>query len=702
MTDRADSHRAEAELLRTPPGAARPPCIFAEATGKCCSRRVRCHHPRQEAPGGAGLPPEHSGRPCRTCPDRRERMHIGAVITARNEGAEVRKTVQNLAASVLNSDLTVILVDDGSKDENCTDHSAWKLNGARLQVVRHAESLGVGRSRNAGSALARDLGCNVVSFHDAHMRFTWPGTQGPGGLERLARKALRGPVPGPLRRSGASADAGRPGGLCIICAGSNGYKVERGRDRAAGNRLFCCDLLYNAAYGLQPKWRIVGKAPPHEWEPSPCPMGAGYVMSASTCSALEAATACPEQGRAGQLWEDTAGRWGFSEEALAVKAHLLDVPVLFSRDVVFRHLYRGANPLPRADRERWRNVTRATALLLGRELFETRFRGLCEKKLGAAEVERITGPALDGEPAIRRCAVRSPESVFSQLCGSKGDQEEAAQKPSASARSPKDTARREPAREEPPAPLVTVCLLSYRRRENLPAVLACLARQTVLVEVVLWNNRPPLDPAQRPGVRRVVQSSENLGCFPRWQMAALARTEFVCSLDDDLALADERVLEDAVAACREECPDGIVGFFGWSEAPGRDYRHGRHHNGARRGARCDVVKGRFMLMRRALLARVPMALPAWDVPGGDTSAEAPLLRDEPGGFTEPLGFRCDDIYVSLCISGGRPGHHLVPGRLGRRWRELPRRGVGLDTDPAHYRRRDRALRVIKRWLQERT
>jgi hypothetical protein len=165
-------------------------------------------------------------------------------------------------------------------------------------------------------------------------------------------------------------------------------------------------------------------------------------------------------------------------------------------------------------------------------------------------------------------------------------------------------------------------------------------------------------------------------------MAALAETEFVCTHDDDLVLADERVLEDAVAAQREECPDGIVGPFGWSDT-GRGYRRGRHHNGARRDLRCDAVKGRFMLTRRDLLERVPLAPPAWE--------EA-----------EPLGFRCDDLLVSFCLGAGRPRPHLVPGRLGRRWRDLPRRGTGLDTDARHYALRDRAVRRVRRWLEGKT
>lgn len=177
-----------------------------------------------------------------------------------------------------------------------------------------------------------------------------------------------------------------------------------------------------------------------------------------------------------------------------------------------------------------------------------------------------------------------------------------------------------------------------------------------------------------------VKSSRNLGCLPRWQLAALADTEFVCSMDDDLLLKDKRVIEDAVGACRERCPDGIVGFFGWEHVDGKPYKRARHINGSRKDRRCDIVKGRFMLLRRKLLSSVPMLPPDMD--------------------GERLGFRCDDIYVSLCIARGEWGRHLVPGVLRKRWKELPQRGASLAAQPGHYEQRDRAVSRIRQWLRE--
>jgi hypothetical protein len=236
-----------------------------------------------------------------------------------------------------------------------------------------------------------------------------------------------------------------------------------------------------------------------------------------------------------------------------------------------------------------------------------------------------------------------------------------------------------------PAPLVTAVLLNWRRPQNLAAILDCLAGQTVPVQVYLWNNGERLELEDHPAVKLVVRANRNVGCLPRWHLAGLAETEFVCSVDDDLLLADERVLEDAVRACRERCPDGIVGAFGWQhveDEPLDSYRAHRHINGPPKrdgewvDRTVDVVKGRFMLLRRELLERVPISPPDWPE-------------------EEPLGFRCDDLYVSMHVAGGKWGRHLVPAEIGRRWRELGQDARALAADPGHYERRGRALKLLR-------
>ncbi|MCD6415777.1 MAG: hypothetical protein J7M08_03665, partial [Planctomycetes bacterium] len=223
-------------------------------------------------------------------------------------------------------------------------------------------------------------------------------------------------------------------------------------------------------------------------------------------------------------------------------------------------------------------------------------------------------------------------------------------------------------------PIVTVCLLNWARPENLGPLLDSIAAQSVPARVALWNNGDPVffgpndtPISEHPLIARHARATRNAGCFPRWWMASMADTEFVCSMDDDLVFADEHVLADAIAACREECPDGIVGFFGWSRVEGKSYKNGHHHNGTTTGTDADIIKGRFMLLRRELLARVPLVHPA--------------LAE-------------DDVVLSLSIADGQPGFHRIPARLGHRWRELPQRGVSASARPGHYQRRDEIVRRL--------
>ncbi|MCK4283138.1 MAG: glycosyltransferase family 2 protein, partial [Candidatus Brocadiae bacterium] len=843
----------------------------------CCGERIVCRHPTRK---GATVPARRCGPGCEfyepravppaSSPRPPASPRISAVIIAFNEGAEVRRTVESLRASVGAVAkaakvrepplLEIVLVDDGSTDGSCDFAAGVK----GVVLVRHKKPQGVGRARNAGWKAARG---DVVTFHDAHMRFPAVVPQGgtmagkpeglpaeasakEGGLETLARRALQD--------------------TCIVCAGSNGLKVEDGKDVLIGSRLFCCDLFTNRNDGFQPKWLHLAKTLPQEWTRSPAPMGAGYAMSRVTAEKLEAAT--------GHLWDDIAGRWGFSEQVLAIKAFLMDIPIYFSRDVVFRHWYRcgkgerSKNPVPDAGRENWRNVCHGTATLFGRKVWEQRFKPWCRKWLGPEETRRISTEAFRAQDArkagdrrletvgARRAVpgarpwVRPVQEVFTHLCGKRapitephpehawlpeieaavrrlragGTAKKQAVPAVSSLQSPacrlrvlqwrpgestllvrrllpkaevfciempghragnwhdicqangiklaqvKLTAghgapcpyascpakwrgdgfdlvliagemqdrckaaaqgllrpggrilvnpsadrmqivdeelkkeRKQTAGSRQQAagsrgasrsahgngkPLVTVCLLNWQRPENIGRVLDSIAAQTVKAQVFLWNNGDPVQFSQNGGPQRPivenplvaleVQAGRNLGCFPRWWLASLAETDYVCSMDDDLTFKDKRVLEDAMAASGEECPDGIVGFFGWSQVEGKDYGRGRHHNGTHKGTRCDIIKGRFMLLRRALLAKVPL--------------EIPLLAG-----IEGLSHREDDVYLSLCISGGRKDHHLVPARLGHRWKELSQGGSSASSESGHYQRRDRYITLIKEWLASRT
>jgi len=87
---------------------------------------------------------------------------LSVVVISRNEGAELRRTVENLE-DTLPEGGEIVVVDDGS-----TDGSAAHLARRRGRVkLRRARNLGVARARNWGARLSRGA---IVVFADAHIR----------------------------------------------------------------------------------------------------------------------------------------------------------------------------------------------------------------------------------------------------------------------------------------------------------------------------------------------------------------------------------------------------------------------------------------------------------------------------------------------------------------------------------------------------
>jgi len=798
--------RAENRASRT---ADRKPCPHAEFKMKkgCCGDYWVCRRP-----GGRKEGIVVKGKYCRKRCEEKDMVEapqatrfaratlpegnlpkLSMIFTAWNEDhKEVLATLQSALDAYPTDRLQLILVDDGSGKPlaDLTD-----MDG--LKIVRHEKPLGVGAARNAGYAAATG---DVISFHDAHMRFPLYDELLNGCRNQFKDALKEQLLPGDscltvLARKALETDA-------CLCSASRDVRRERSF-WASG-----ADLFWNRNDGLQAKWRIYPAEDP--WPRVPCMMGAAYFFSRKTAERLTAAT--------DRLWEDTAGRWGMSEQAMGVKAFLLGIPTIAARDVFTRHLYRGKNPVPDAGREVWKNVARSMSVLFSERTFNLRFRShvlkrmtekdlaeiiqqrnvqgpvwpdaavfthLCGKgaritsrhpdhswmevfsrprdpepvrdyrrvlqwrpgestillrerlpeaditcietpghradnwwdicnELGVKLIKSQLGSGYANLPLIREWApfdlilvggemqeqcmavarqvlapggriIRNERADRLQIEDAERKKEKELIKSTTKARrhEGKQNAGQEGKQQRAgKQPQITVMLLNYRRSENIGPIMDCLQAQTARPEIRIWNNGTPLlfnrggtdlPIHQHEVVSLSVRPSQNLLCFPRWWLASLADTEYVCSMDDDILLRDERVLEDAMAACREECPDGIVGFFGATEVEGKGYKGWRHHNGTSKGTRCDMIKGRFMLFRRELLGRVPLLVPGLD-------------------------HREDDIYLSLCISGGKPGAHLVPARLGKRWTELPQRGTSMASEGGHYQRRGAFYRTLKAHL----
>jgi GT2 family glycosyltransferase len=89
-------------------------------------------------------------------------VQIGVVVISRNEGANLRRTLDNLEET-LPSNGRIVVIDDGSTDESV---ESIKPRRGRLRILRES-GLGVTRARNLG---ARSVPGDVVVFADAHLK----------------------------------------------------------------------------------------------------------------------------------------------------------------------------------------------------------------------------------------------------------------------------------------------------------------------------------------------------------------------------------------------------------------------------------------------------------------------------------------------------------------------------------------------------
>jgi glycosyltransferase involved in cell wall biosynthesis len=251
--------------------------------------------------------------------------------------SEVGRTVASLYQSVVRpeTELLVYVVDDGSTDGCCTNIA---------NCVHKSEPEGTAAALNEMTAAAMDWGADVIGIADAHMRFD------PESLERLADKALS-----------------------EICVATG---VSKGMD----TMLLCgrgCDLRRVPQDLIACKW--CDPAFVNAWAQVPGVMGACYAMSIETIHALMNPTMI--------LWDNAAGLWGYQEESLAIKCHLLGVPIYVSEHWGAAHLYRAINPVPNVGQEKRKNIIWCLSAYFHPETFNAYFRERVQHWFGPEYVD---------------------------------------------------------------------------------------------------------------------------------------------------------------------------------------------------------------------------------------------------------------------------------------------------------------------------
>jgi len=214
-------------------------------------------------------------------------------------------------------------------------------------------------------------------------------------------------------------------------------------------------------------------------------------------------------------------------------------------------------------------------------------------------------------------------------------------------------------------PIVTVGLLNWKRPQRLNSLVETIRAQSVDAQVWLWNNG---DPVTLP-VDRCVQSSKNFGCWPRWKMLLDAPTAYVMTVDDDMGIQDGNLMEKCIAALSTHGHSTIVGAFGVVGAADRNYLGFSHLHRPDRDCRVDVVKGKFMFMRKEALKGLD-------------------LKSFQGRFG------MDDIIVSAHAAKGTLGCHLLASSISRSLVPAEDDGNGLSEESGWYDRRTEAYRSL--------
>ena len=205
---------------------------------------------------------------------------------------------------------------------------------------------------------------------------------------------------------------------------------------------------------------------------------------------------------------------------------------------------------------------------------------------------------------------------------------------------------------------LTVCLLNWKRPENISRIISALHGR---VRLFLWDNSGLYPKDNRLDWQ--VTSSVNKNCSPRWWMAQMAETKYVCSLDDDLIPADEAVLSDAVNFFNSvRSPIAGIGPYGKKLDPKTTY-YSNYVANTQQDEFVDLLLGRFIMIEKERLKNLNIRHPE------------------------------DDIELCAALSQKQKKQFLVPHIFRNRFIDLPSANA-ISERPGHYERRTQAVEQL--------
>jgi len=207
---------------------------------------------------------------------------------------------------------------------------------------------------------------------------------------------------------------------------------------------------------------------------------------------------------------------------------------------------------------------------------------------------------------------------------------------------------------------VTALLLNWKRPENMKAVIDGIRSQSVPVEIILWNNNPDDKTDYKADIQ--INSSENLICWPRWLMMAHAKGDYIFTNDDDLKLSDINVIQDCIDYLDKR--DCMIGYTGVKVY--KSYFNAKHYSQPKqKDIKVDIIKGRFMFLKKQSLSRVPI-----------------------------IPYKIERVEDDILINHYHKGDKILPAMLSGRFENLNEGDEAYSLQPGHKKSRDKITKKL--------
>lgn len=156
---------------------------------------------------------------------------------------------------------------------------------------------------------------------------------------------------------------------------------------------------------------------------------------------------------------------------------------------------------------------------------------------------------------------------------------------------------------------ISIVFLNWRRRDNLLSILSQTFSQTIKTDMYLVDNASK-DRRHKISVEEPIHyipSDNSLQCWARWELVNDIHSDYFCVIDDDIIFTDHRVLEICKTFMDKNPNVDAVGYAGVINDQKSQYWYCTHiQDPQNRNISVDIIKGRFMFIRRSSLEGLDM------------------------------------------------------------------------------------------------